>query len=180
MRACSFKVKERTSLRNGFVAETSLPDNARGAGSKGLAELQQRVTTFVSCSRYGAQLALVSEHAAQHWRDGVSANSTEQRAKPLNVGHEQRLVPKAGDVLMSRPTARADLYYISFVPANAHMTARRYTEAIDTVRTLARRWRVDGWFTSNQTDYVLVAGYRSQAEQLPRERPTLKRRGHSF
>jgi hypothetical protein len=98
----------------------------------------------------------------------------------MNVGPEPRLVPEAGDVLVSQPTARADLYYISFVPAHAHMTARRYTEAIDNVRTLARRRRVDGWFTGNQTHYVRIAGYRSQAEHLSREQPRANRRGHSF
>lgn len=74
---------------------------------------------------------------------------------------EFRAGPQAGDVLASRPTARADLYAISIVPAAAHVTARRYSEAIETVRELARGRRVDGWFTCNHTHYARVAAHRS-------------------
>jgi hypothetical protein len=70
-------------------------------------------------------------------------------------------MPKAGDVLASRATARADLYAISIVPAAAHVTAARYSEAIEKVRELARGLRVDGWFTCNHTNYVRVATCRS-------------------
>ena len=55
--------------------------------------------------------------------------------------------PTPGDVVASRPTARADLYLISVVPRAAHMTARRYPEAIDAVRQLTPERNVDGWFT---------------------------------
>jgi hypothetical protein len=68
--------------------------------------------------------------------------------------------PISGDVLASRPTARADLYWISIVPTVAHMTAGRYPEAIDAVRELARQRRVDGWFTCNHTHYARIAHYR--------------------
>jgi hypothetical protein len=69
--------------------------------------------------------------------------------------------PQAGDVLASRSTARADLYAISIVPAAAHVTAKRYAEAIDTVRELAGARQVDGWFTCNHTHYARVATHRS-------------------
>ena len=70
--------------------------------------------------------------------------------------------PVPGDVVASRPTARADLYWISVVPRAAHMTAGRYSEAIDAVRQLAREGRVDGWFTCNHTHYACVAPFRAQ------------------
>jgi len=72
-----------------------------------------------------------------------------------------RATPRAGDVLASRPTARSDVYAISIVPAAAHVTARRYAEAMEKVRVLARGSRVDGWFTCNHTNYVRVASHRS-------------------
>lgn len=72
-----------------------------------------------------------------------------------------RARPTAGDVLASRPTARADTYDISIIPAAAHVTARRYPEAMEKVRELARTSGVDGWFTSDHTHYTRVATHRS-------------------
>lgn len=69
--------------------------------------------------------------------------------------------PMPGDVLASRPTARADLYLISVVRHVEYTTARRYPEAIEAVRELARQRGVDGWFTCNHTHFVRVAHYRS-------------------
>jgi hypothetical protein len=77
------------------------------------------------------------------------------------VVSELRPMPKAGDVVASRPTARADVYAISIVPAAAHATATRYSEAIEEIRELARGRRVDGWFTCNHTHYTRVATDRS-------------------
>lgn len=71
-----------------------------------------------------------------------------------------RATPQAGDVLASRSTARADLYAISVVPDAARVTAKRYAEAIETVRELARDRGVDGWFTCNHTHYARVATHR--------------------
>ena len=73
-----------------------------------------------------------------------------------------RAIPTAGDVLASRPTARADTYDISIVPAAAHVTARRHPEAMEKVRELARASGVDGWFTSDQTHYTRVATHRAR------------------
>jgi hypothetical protein len=77
------------------------------------------------------------------------------------VARESLVRPRAGDVLASRPTARADLYAISIVPADAHVTATRYAEAIETVRALAHGRHVDGWFTCNHTHYARVAAHRA-------------------
>jgi hypothetical protein len=68
--------------------------------------------------------------------------------------------PKPGDLLVSEPTARADVYAISVVPAAAHKVVRRYQEAIEKVRELARQRGVDGWYTVDQTHYARVARYR--------------------
>ena len=73
----------------------------------------------------------------------------------------QRPAPKPGDVLVSERTARADIYEISLVPADAHLMVRRYDEAIKTVQELARQHGVDGWCTVDQTHYAQVARYRT-------------------
>jgi hypothetical protein len=67
---------------------------------------------------------------------------------------------KAGDVLVSRPTARADLYEISVVPSLAHLRDVRYEDGWETGRQLARRLAVDGWFTSDQIHFLRIATYR--------------------
>jgi len=67
---------------------------------------------------------------------------------------------KAGDVLVSRPTARAHLYEISVVPSLAHLSDVRYEDGLETGRQLARRLAVDGWFTSDHTHFLRIATYR--------------------
>jgi hypothetical protein len=89
----------------------------------------------------------------------------------MDIGHHlpqggspnpgRRSVPKPGDVLASERTARADVYAISIVPAAAHVVVRRYPEAIERVRELARQLRVDGWYTCDQTHYAAVAQHRA-------------------
>jgi hypothetical protein len=39
-------------------------------------------------------------------------------------------VPKAGDLLVSRPTARADVYAVRVIPTQAHIIAVRYEDAL--------------------------------------------------
>jgi len=72
--------------------------------------------------------------------------------------------PSAGDVLVSERSARADVFAISLVPAEDHLIVPRYSDAIERLHELARRLRVDGWFTSDQTHYARVASYRPQPE----------------
>jgi hypothetical protein len=69
-------------------------------------------------------------------------------------------MPQAGDVLASARTARADVYTISIVPDPAHLTERRYSAAIEKVRSLADGLKVDGWFTCDHTHYAQVAHFR--------------------
>ncbi len=73
----------------------------------------------------------------------------------------QRAVPKAGDVLVSTRTARADLYEISVLPTEACMTAVHYDDAMEKVRNLARGLRVDGWYTCDHTHFARIARHRT-------------------
>ena len=43
----------------------------------------------------------------------------------------RRPAPKSGDVLVSRPTARADVYAISVIPSEARIVAARYQDAME-------------------------------------------------
>jgi len=63
----------------------------------------------------------------------------------------------SGDVLVSRPSARADVYDISVVPAASHTSKTGYEEAMDAGRELARALAVNGWFTCDQTHYLRLA-----------------------
>jgi hypothetical protein len=88
-----------------------------------------------------------------------------RRPEQMHSPVQRSSVPEPGDVLASRPTARADLYLISIVPDAAQRTARRYHEAVDVVRELARERSVDGWFTCDHTHYVRIAHHRREAQQ---------------
>jgi len=79
-----------------------------------------------------------------------------------------RRVPRTGDILASRRTARADVHEISVVPARPETVVRRYADALKTVKELACTRRVDGWYTSDYTHYVRVATYRGQDEAKSR------------
>ena len=72
----------------------------------------------------------------------------------------RRLVPQQGDVLASRPTARADRFAISVIPAPTHAVAARYDEAIASIREFARQHAVDAWYTSNHIHFLRVAHHR--------------------
>ena len=71
-----------------------------------------------------------------------------------------RRAPQAGDILVAERSARADVFSISIIAAERDITVRRYAEAIERVRELARTRRVDGWYTSDHTHYARVASYR--------------------
>ena len=72
----------------------------------------------------------------------------------------RRPFPQSGDVLVSRPTARADIYAISVVPAAAEIVATRYNDAMERVRELARELAVNGWYTCDHTHFARVASHR--------------------
>jgi hypothetical protein len=91
----------------------------------------------------------------------MTAHATEsthaQRPPPKR---ERRAAPRLGDIVASRRTARADVYAISIVHAEGRATVARYAEAIETVRSLARQLRVDGWYTADHTHHARVANHR--------------------
>jgi hypothetical protein len=89
----------------------------------------------------------------------IAGNDNKQKRTASAVSRG-RPTPRAGDVLASGRTARADIHAISIVPAEARTIVVRYPEAIERVRELARGMRVDGWYTSDHTHYVRVATYR--------------------
>ena len=69
--------------------------------------------------------------------------------------------PQPGDVLASRPTARADIYEISVVPTRADLVAMRYDDAMERVRQLATVLSVDGWYTPDHTHFARIASHRN-------------------
>jgi hypothetical protein len=64
---------------------------------------------------------------------------------------------KSGDVLVSRPTARADVYDITVVPGLGRVSKVCYEDGMETARQLARELAVDGWFTCDHTYVVPIA-----------------------
>ena len=67
---------------------------------------------------------------------------------------------KSGDVLVSQPSARADMYEINVVPAGARTTKVRYEDGLETGRQLARDLSVDGWFTCDHIHVLRIAQHR--------------------
>ena len=72
----------------------------------------------------------------------------------------RRQYPQSGDVLASRPTARADVYEIGVVPTKADLVAARYDEAMERVRELAKVRAVDGWYTCDHTHFARIVSHR--------------------
>jgi hypothetical protein len=92
---------------------------------------------------------------------GLSIVQKENTAKSASAMPSRQPTPRAGDVLASGRSARADIHAISVVPAEAHTIVARYREAIEQVRELARGLGVDGWYTSDHTHYARLATYRN-------------------
>jgi len=95
----------------------------------------------------------------------MSANESFFPATGQNPGATPAMQPRpagptSGDVLVSRRTARADRYEISVLPAEAHIVATRYQEAMQKVRELARGLAVDGWYTADHTHFARIARHR--------------------
>ena len=85
----------------------------------------------------------------------------EEKSRKASEMPSRRLFPQSGDVLASRPTARADIYEISVVPTKADLVPMRYDDAMERVRDLARALAVDGWYTSDHTHFARIASHRS-------------------
>ena len=80
---------------------------------------------------------------------------------PMTVSRMPRQpAPTSGDVLVSRPTARADVYAISVIPSEARIVAARYQDAMEKVDELARGLAVDGWYTCDHIHFARIARHR--------------------
>jgi hypothetical protein len=84
-----------------------------------------------------------------------------ERQSPMTVSPmPRRPAPTSGDVLVSRPTARADVYAISVIPSTAHIVEARYQDAMRKVEELACGLAVDGWYTCDHTHFAQIARHR--------------------
>jgi hypothetical protein len=90
-----------------------------------------------------------------------------ENSKKASGMPSRRRFPQPGDVLASRPTARADIYEISVVPTNADLVAVRYDDAMEQVRELARSLSVDGWYTCDHTHFARIASHRTVTSRSP-------------
>jgi hypothetical protein len=87
----------------------------------------------------------------------VRRDSTD--GKPLSKPAGQPRLA-AGDVLVSRRTARADVYETSVVPAAPRITDTSYENGMHSGRELARTLVVDAWFTCDHIHVVRIAHHR--------------------
>jgi hypothetical protein len=84
-----------------------------------------------------------------------------ENSKQTSGMPSRRPFPQSGDVLASRPRARADIYEISVVPTKATPVPMRYDDAMERVRELARMLAVDGWYTCDHTHFARIASHRN-------------------
>jgi hypothetical protein len=84
-----------------------------------------------------------------------------QNSNAIHLMPRPRPAPTTGDVLVSRPTARADIYELSIVPTRGYNVAARYQDAMQKARELAQGLGVDGWYTCDQTHYLQIARHRT-------------------
>jgi hypothetical protein len=70
-------------------------------------------------------------------------------------------VPRPGDVLASRCSARSDVYAISVIPGPTQVVGGVHDQALETVRRFAQLHAVNGWYTCDHTHFVCVARHRS-------------------
>ena len=71
-----------------------------------------------------------------------------------------RALPKTGDLLVSRRSARTDAYEISVVPQSVHTVSKSYREAIEKASGLAGLLAVDAWFTCDHRHYASIVRHR--------------------
>jgi hypothetical protein len=92
-------------------------------------------------------------------RASVGIKEDNRKTTPRMVS--QRPAPRSGDVLVSRPTARDDLYAIGVVPTAGDVFAVRHAAAIERACELARELGVDGWYTCDHTHFARIATNRT-------------------
>ena len=76
--------------------------------------------------------------------------------------------PKSEDVLVSRPTARADVCWINVIATGAHMIAVRYDDAMEKAREVARGLAVDGWYRC--ITFILYESHGTDVERASQAR----------
>jgi len=106
--------------------------------------------------------------------DAREARTAGEKRNPRTVPLKpvRRPVPVAGDILVSRRSARADAYTITVVPTSTPRIAARYQEALQHARELAEESAVDGWYTCDHTHFVRIARHRElQSRPHQRSRP---------
>jgi hypothetical protein len=100
----------------------------------------------------------VSRSSTMITRGPAIASNADTLHQP--IPQARRSAPRAGDILVSERSARADVFTVSIVPTGSGLTVTRYSAAIERVRELARTRRVDGWYTCDHTHYARLASYR--------------------
>lgn len=91
----------------------------------------------------------------------ASVAHTEVVSKPENTKSLSNV--KAGDVLVSRPTAVRE-HEISIVPNAPHAVVPTYDAAVSDARSEAGAVGVDAWLTEDQTHVVKIASNRTPDE----------------
>ena len=71
------------------------------------------------------------------------------------------MIPQAGDVLVSNPTATVE-YEVSIVPAVPDIVCPNHDVAVVRARELARERHVDAWLTEDHTHFLKIASYREE------------------
>ena len=172
--ACSIENVGR-DVRDGFQIESRAFISIRSSGlltgvSDACRSEMRRATCLMVMPTTRAEEAMVRMHGAATLDRRWPEASSEPRVRPL---------PRDGDILASKRTARADVYMISIVPSTEYQSVRRHSDAIETVRTLARQLRVDGWFTCDHTHFARIVVHRPQ-RLTPTAAPTDSVQNHSF
>jgi hypothetical protein len=62
--------------------------------------------------------------------------------------------PTSGDIVVSKATARSDLYTISVVPNSPERSADDYDDAVKIARAFANERGGDEWFTVDHTHFA--------------------------
>jgi len=70
-----------------------------------------------------------------------------------------RLLPRDGDVVVSKPTAKVE-HEIAIVPASPHIVCATHDEAVARANQMARERHVDAWLTEDLRHFLRVASYR--------------------
>jgi hypothetical protein len=138
--------------RAGAICAT-LPLSSRSGGGRNLSDALHRTLNAIPMLTPLTHPVIL---------DNSLTSNALQREATVDGSSSRPCLPvlRSGDVLVSRPTARADVYAISVAPGVAHTSNTRYEEGIKTGRQLAYELGVDGWFTCDHIHFVRIARHR--------------------